>query len=166
MSERINEEKLKAQFDKVKQKAEDIIDDPDQVKNIAERAWEKAKGLKEPMAEVWEQLKLMIQMIRAWVSGEYREVPTTSLIAIVAGLLYLISPIDLIPDFIPVLGYLDDIFVIGVVFNQVARDLRAFEAWQAARASQTEAAASATTADDAGSEQPETAEDPQSPSQQ
>lgn len=130
MSERINEEKLKAHFEKAKQQAEGIIDDPDRVKKIAERAWDKAKELKGPLSEVWDQLKLMIQMIRAWVSGAYREVPSTSLIAIIAGLIYLLSPIDLIPDVIPVLGYLDDIFVLGVVFTQVARDLRAFEVWQ------------------------------------
>ncbi|EAR08269.1 YkvA family protein [Reinekea blandensis] len=137
MSERINEEKLKAHYEKAKQQAEDIIEDPDRVKKIAERAWEKAKDLKGPLAEVWDQLKLMIQMIRAWVSGEYREVPTTSLIAIIAGLIYLLSPIDLIPDMIPVLGYLDDIFVLGVVFTQVAKDLRAFEAWQQAHSEKT-----------------------------
>lgn len=140
MSDKFNEEKLKEQFDKVKQKAEDIIDDPDQVKKVAESAWEKAKKLKEPLAEVWDQLKLMVQMIRAWIGGEYKEVPTTSIIAIVAGLMYLISPIDLIPDFIPVLGYLDDIFVIGVVFTQVAKDLKAFEAWMATHAPADETA--------------------------
>jgi len=73
----------------------------------------------------------MIQMVKSWIAGEYKEVPTTSIIAIVAGLMYLLSPIDLIPDFIPVLGYLDDIFVIGVVFTQVAKDIKLFEQWLA-----------------------------------
>ncbi len=131
MNDKLDEDKIKAQFEKMKHKAEEIIDDPDKVKNIAEKAWEKAKELKEPMAKVWDQLKVMIHMIRAWFSGEYKDVPTTSLIAIVAGLIYFLSPIDIIPDFIPVLGYLDDIFVIGVVFTQVAKDLQAFEDWLA-----------------------------------
>jgi len=131
MNNPLNEDKLKAQFEKMKQKAEDVIEDPDQVKKVAEGAWEKAKKLKEPLAEVWEQLKLMIQMVKSWIAGEYKEVPTTSIIAIVAGLMYLLSPIDLIPDFIPVLGYLDDLFVIGVVFTQVAKDIKLFEQWLA-----------------------------------
>ena len=82
---------------------------------------------------MWEQLKLMIQMVKAWIAGDYKEVPTTSIIAIIAGLMYLLSPIDLIPDFIPVLGYLDDIFVIGVVFTQVAKDIKLFEQWLASQ---------------------------------
>lgn len=137
MSTKLDEDKIKAQFEKMKHKAEQVIDDPDQVKSIAEKAWEKAKELKGPMGQVWEQFKTMIQLVRAWFAGEYKEVPTTSLIAMVAGLMYLLSPIDLIPDFIPVIGYLDDIFVLGVVFTQVAKDLKAFEMWQAAHRQET-----------------------------
>lgn len=148
MSNPINEEKLKEQFDKVKHKAEDIIDNPDEVKKVAESAWDKAKELKEPLAKVWEQLKLMVQLIRAWIKGDYTDVPTTSIIAIVAGLMYLLSPVDLIPDFIPVLGYLDDIFVLGVVFTQVAKDLEVFQAWQSAQPSADE--------EEAASQKPET----------
>ena len=133
MNDKFDEEKLKQQFEKMKHKAEEVIDDPDQVKKVAESAWEKAKDLKEPLAQVWDQLKSMVQMVRAWISGDYKEVPTTSIIAIVAGLMYLLSPIDLIPDFIPVLGYLDDIFVLGVVFTQVAKDIKAFEEWLATK---------------------------------
>ena len=130
MSSRLDEEKIKAQFEKMKHKAERVIEDRDQVKNLAEKAWAKAKELQGPLAQVWGQFILMIQMLRAWFAGDYKELPTTSLIAIVGGLLYLLSPIDVIPDFIPVIGYLDDIFVLGVVFTQVAKDLAAFAAWR------------------------------------
>ena len=36
---------------------------------------------------------------------------------VIAGLLYFISPIDLLPDYIPILGYIDDAFVMSVVMN-------------------------------------------------
>jgi len=131
MKDKLNEANINAQFEKVKHKAEAMMDNPEQLKKIAESAWEKIKGLKGPLEQVWEQVKLMISLVKEWVAGNYKEVPTASIVAIVAGLIYLLSPIDLIPDFIPVLGYLDDIFVLGVVFTQVAKDLEAFARWQA-----------------------------------
>jgi hypothetical protein len=37
------------------------------------------------------------------------------LLAILAAVIYVISPVDVIPDFIPGLGWLDDLFVIGAL---------------------------------------------------
>ena len=48
-------------------------------------------------------------------------------IALAAAVVYLASPIDLIPDFIPFLGYVDDLLVAAIVLdgvlNFVDRDL-------------------------------------------
>ena len=43
--------------------------------------------------------------------------PRAAKIALAAALLYLASPFDLIPDFIPVVGYLDDVLVAAVVVD-------------------------------------------------
>ncbi len=50
----------------------------------------------------------------------------TSKTIVVAGLLYFISPIDLIPDYIPILGYIDDAFVISVVLNSLASEIERY----------------------------------------
>ncbi|MDR3626118.1 MAG: YkvA family protein [Ignavibacteriaceae bacterium] len=42
---------------------------------------------------------------------------------VVAGLIYFISPIDVIPDFIPVIGYLDDLGVIMAVLKFLGHEL-------------------------------------------
>lgn len=46
-----------------------------------------------------------------------REVPTGAKVALAAVALYLASPVDLIPDFIPFLGYLDDVILAAVMVD-------------------------------------------------
>src|SRR3989442_14746710 len=43
--------------------------------------------------------------------------PRAAKIALAAAVLYLVSPVDLIPDFIPVLGYLDDVLIAAIVVD-------------------------------------------------
>ena len=43
--------------------------------------------------------------------------PRAAKIALAAAVLYLVSPVDLIPDFIPVLGYLDDLLVAAIIVD-------------------------------------------------
>jgi uncharacterized membrane protein YkvA (DUF1232 family) len=52
------------------------------------------------------------------------------LVMIVAGLLYFLMPIDAMPDFIPVTGFLDDITIIVWIFNSFKHEIDAFEAWE------------------------------------
>lgn len=49
---------------------------------------------------------MLIEMIKAATSGEY-PLPAWA-IAIIGAIIYVVSPIDEVPDFIPVAGWLDD----------------------------------------------------------
>ncbi len=48
----------------------------------------------------------------------------------VGGLIYLVSPLDLIPDVLPLLGFVDDAAVLFWIVRQVRRDLDDFRAWE------------------------------------
>lgn len=48
-------------------------------------------------------------------------VPFGSKVLVAAALLWLISPIDLVPEFIPVLGPLDDVIVVGLVLRHLVK---------------------------------------------
>ena len=49
---------------------------------------------------------------------------------VIAGLVYVVSPIDLVPDAIPVAGYADDVVAVGFVIRQVHHELAAFREWE------------------------------------
>lgn len=72
----------------------------------------------------------MLGIVKDFFQGRYKDVPYASIVAIVAALIYLLSPIDLIPDAIPGVGYVDDAMVIGLCLNFVMGDLDKYRAWR------------------------------------
>ncbi|NLW19559.1 MAG: DUF1232 domain-containing protein [Candidatus Cloacimonetes bacterium] len=72
----------------------------------------------------------MLELINDYLHGRYKEIPYMSMIAIVGALIYVISPVDLIPDFIPVLGFLDDAAVMAACLELVMVDLNAYKEWK------------------------------------
>jgi uncharacterized membrane protein YkvA (DUF1232 family) len=46
------------------------------------------------------------------------------------GLLYFILPADLIPDFIPLVGYLDDLAVLTTIMNSLKGELNTYRSWK------------------------------------
>ncbi len=83
-----------------------------------------------PLGRYLEDVKLLISIAKDYSAGTYRAVPWWAISAIVFTLLYVVSPIDLIPDFIPVIGYMDDAAVLSVCMMLVERELQTYKAWK------------------------------------
>ena len=79
-----------------------------------------------------QDVPLLIRLVRAYQSGQYRSIRRSSIVIAVAGLLYFISPIDLVPDFLGAIGFIDDIAILGFVFASIQRELQAFRRWELA----------------------------------
>lgn len=75
-------------------------------------------------------IRLMFSLVRDYSQGHYRAIPWKSVAAIAGALLYLINPLDLIPDLIVGLGLLDDAAVIGFCLKLVEGDLHRYAAWK------------------------------------
>jgi len=78
------------------------------------------------------RLQSLLALLRAYASGEYRQVSARSLITIVGAVLYFVVPVDLVPDFLVGLGLVDDAAVIGYAYSVLSAELRDFEVWRSA----------------------------------
>ena len=82
------------------------------------------------LGAVRREAQALARMAREVVAGRYRALPKRSLVAIVAALLYFLDPLDLVPDFIPLLGFADDAAVLLWVASRLRKDLDAFLRWE------------------------------------
>ncbi|CAA0088626.1 Uncharacterised protein [Zhongshania aliphaticivorans] len=69
------------------------------------------------------QVKVLFKLLQDYVSGDYREIPWWSLGSIVTALLYILLPLDAIPDIIPIAGFLDDAVVLKLCLDMITKDL-------------------------------------------
>ena len=72
----------------------------------------------------------VVRMVRSYVGGEYRQISSKTIVSGLAVLLYVLSPIDLIPDFIPVLGFLDDLSLISWFVSSFQSEIARFREWE------------------------------------
>ena len=87
-------------------------------------------GMRENLAEFAVSVQLLIRMVRAYASGEYKSLPWKSLLSIVAVLIYFVSPIDLIPDFLPFVGITDDVALVVWLVKTLGDDVKKFSEWE------------------------------------
>jgi uncharacterized membrane protein YkvA (DUF1232 family) len=74
-------------------------------------------------------IKLTINMLIDFFEGKYKKIPLDTLIAIFIMVLYTLSPVDFVPDLIPIFGLLDDLAVIRIILLY-AQDLKAYASWK------------------------------------
>ena len=120
-----------------KQEAEEVVESNVAVKSLIQKvlALLAIPKVRMDIRRVIEKVKVLVEMLGVYVKGEYKKIPKKTLIIIVAALIYLVNPFDLIPDFIPGIGYIDDARVIIFVFQSIFEDIQKFEKWKESKAS-------------------------------
>lgn len=111
-------------------RAAEIVRSPDKLREMVAEAREKADsagGAPSPLSGVIEDLKTMFDLLRAVARGNYR-LRKETLILIAGAVLYFVIPIDVIPDFIPVAGFIDDAAVIAWVVKTCKTEIDLFRA--------------------------------------
>lgn len=120
-------------------RAAEIVKSPGKLRAMVEEASQKAGdaggagGRANPLSGVMEDLKTLFDLLRAVARGDYR-LRKETLILIAGAVLYFLIPIDVIPDFIPVAGFIDDAAVIAWVVKTCKAEIDLFRGYAAAEA--------------------------------
>ncbi|WP_051203246.1 YkvA family protein [Hugenholtzia roseola] len=119
-------------FKKALKKAFDVAANQNKALKLAKAVMDKAAGgsINSLGKDLKEKVFLLVRMVKALVTGRYKNLPINTLVRIVAVLIYFVSPIDLLPDFLPFLGFADDITLIVWLLDSINQDVIQFEAWE------------------------------------
>ena len=79
---------------------------------------------------LWKDLRLAAGLARDLANGSYRQVPVRAMAALALALAYVVSPLDLMTDLIPVVGWLDDGVVVLLCLKLAETDLKRYQRWK------------------------------------
>ncbi|MDZ7696826.1 MAG: DUF1232 domain-containing protein [Deltaproteobacteria bacterium] len=78
-----------------------------------------------------EDIRLLYALVKDYWKGNYRSVSPWSIVVFVSGILYILIPVDILPDFIPLIGQIDDTVILLVCLYLLERDLQKYKKWKA-----------------------------------
>ena len=119
-------------FERARKRAAEILNNQEKIKNLLIQSKEKLGRLdinNLNHSKLFERVNLFVRMVKSHVKGDYR-MHWQSIVIIVAALVYFVTPIDLIPDLIPITGYVDDLSILLWVNATLQKEIDAFKLWE------------------------------------
>ena len=113
------------------------LKDPKKLSRLLTAVLTYADENKNAVRTFFKDVLLLWEMLNAWFRREYRAIPKKTIVLIVAALIYFVSPIDLIPDWLPG-GFIDDAALITWVIQSIASDIKKFKSWKKRRKNRRE----------------------------
>ena len=126
----MDEEKLKRE---IEEKTKNVTEED--LKKTLEKSDEILNKVKSSsvLEREFMKVRILIMMLEDYINGEYEEIPWGTVASLVVALMYILSPIDLVPDFIPVIGLMDDLAVLLIVWAGISSDVRKYYEWKSQR---------------------------------
>ena len=122
-TEEIDKDYMKEEIVKIKEDDVEVVMDKEEAIN--------KKITSSNMLEKYTELaKVMFGMLKDYRKGIYTNVPWFTIASIAFGFLYVLNPLDIIPDFIPGLGYIDDLAVLSFGLRFIETDLHNYLDWK------------------------------------
>lgn len=103
--------------------------DKDKFNELKDKVFKKMEGGSEKLQEGFSTMKRFVSMVTDFFKNDFL-IEKKELLLILGGLVYFISPIDIVPDFIPLAGLLDDVAIIGFIANKLVGTIGQYEEYQ------------------------------------
>ncbi len=110
-----------------------MLNEQSQIKELiwkVSQKLQKINGSNKQINELMEHVQLFLRMIKKSLSGEYSAFSHKTLLSLVFGLLYFVTPMDVVPDFVPLLGFSDDLSILYFIIKNFKSDIEAFKVWE------------------------------------
>jgi uncharacterized membrane protein YkvA (DUF1232 family) len=117
-------------------RAEGLVRNPRELLTVltsAERRLDRVNAGR--LTPIKKDVQTLLRLMRAYGEGRYRQVSGKNLVLAGLAVMYLVSPLDVLPDFLPG-GFFDDAAVVGFILQKIRTELAAFEIWEQAQGSQ------------------------------
>ena len=116
------QEKLNGKFDSFKngfsqEDVEKVMENMGKIESLMQN---------ETLRKYLVDVKLYFQMLGDVFTGKYKKVPVGTIAAIIGTLLYVLSPVDFIPDFLPG-GFVDDAGILVLCLNFTKYDIEEYK---------------------------------------
>lgn len=125
----IDEKIIQQALDNQQENAVALLKDKDKLEKYLERLENKLRNI-DTIGPILAEIPVLISLIRSYIKKEYTDIPYASIIAIIAALLYFLTPTDLIADITPGIGLVDDIAVMAFALRIVKADLDVYKQWK------------------------------------
>ncbi|KJK43363.1 hypothetical protein UK23_33550 [Lentzea aerocolonigenes] len=83
-----------------------------------------------PVGNPIQRAKALPRLWRAWRGGRYPDLPKSQVLLWVVSLVYLVSPIDVLPEFLPVIGVTDDAGVLVWLLSSLSIASGSYLRWE------------------------------------
>lgn len=116
-------------WDRARQEAASYAQDKTKSGHLVQHLFQKARANRGHLRQIWSEMEVLCRLLLDWQKGRYTQIPWSSLLGAIAAALYFVNPFDLIPDFIPLIGFVDDAAVLGLVLRAFQKDVQKYQAW-------------------------------------
>ncbi|MDP9268343.1 MAG: YkvA family protein [Acidobacteriota bacterium] len=124
------EPEIRAALEREEREASRLFTHTRETTRLLQDAVRKSERNRNKLLSFWRDLSALLRLLRAWKNKTYTKLPKKTIIMVLAAVIYFVDPFDLIPDVIPILGYIDDAAVLGLVMASIRDDLERFQEWE------------------------------------